>query len=105
MSSNISIDFQDTNKNETPITQIENKSEPLPVDLKDSSTTKRESKQTKESKQTYLLTEEELQLIQDKFYSDPEGGSLLAEAMETNAYYPENDLAADVLRNKYLAPN
>ena len=105
MSSNISIDFQDPKKNELLITQIENKPEPLPVDLKDSSTKKKESKQTKESKQSYILTEEELQLIKDKFYSDAEGGSLLAEAMDTNAYYPENDLAADVLRNKYLAPN
>ena len=105
MSSNISIDFQKTKKNEPLIPGIENKSEPLPVDLKDSSTKKKESTQTKESKQTYLLTEEELQLIKVKFYSDAEGGSLLAEAMDTNAYYPENDLAADVLRNKYLAPN
>ena len=105
MSSNISIDFQKTKKNEPLITGIENKSEPLPLDLKGSSTKKKESTQTKESKQTYLLTEEELQLIKVKFYSDAEGGSLLAEAMDTNAYYPENDLAADVLRNKYLAPN
>ncbi|MCH7818997.1 MAG: adenosylcobalamin-dependent ribonucleoside-diphosphate reductase [Candidatus Marinimicrobia bacterium] len=105
MSSNISIDFQDPKKNETTITQFENKPEPLPVDLQDTPTKKKDSKQTKESKQTYLLTEEELQLIKDKFYSDTEGGSLLAEAMDTNAYYPENDLAADVIRNKYLAPN
>ncbi|TFB11302.1 adenosylcobalamin-dependent ribonucleoside-diphosphate reductase [Candidatus Marinimicrobia bacterium MT.SAG.3] len=108
MSSNISIDFQEPNKDETPITQTGNTPEPLPVAVKDSSTEKKQSKQTKESKeskQTYLLTEEELQLIKDKFYSEPEGGSLLADAMETNAYYPENDLAADVLRNKYLAPN
>ena len=105
MSSNISIDFQNPKKNKPLITRIENKPEPSPVDLKDSSTKKKESTQTKESKQTYLLTEEELQLIKVKFYSDAEGGSLLAEAMDTNAYYPENDLAADVLRNKYLAPN
>ena len=105
MSSNISINFQNTKKNEPLITRIENTPEQLPVDLKDSSTKKKESTQTKESKQNYLLTEEELQLIKVKFYSDAEGGSLLAEAMDTNAYYPENDLAADVLRNKYLAPN
>ncbi len=105
MSSNFSIDFQDPQKNETPITKIENKSEAVPVELKAPHTGKKETKQTKESKPTYLLTEEELQLIREKFYSNPEGGSQLADAMDTNAYYPDNNLAADVLKKKYLAPN
>jgi len=105
MDSNIPIEFQEPTKNETPVTAAKTSPQVLPVDVTKGSEKKSSSAKSKETKNKYLLTESELQLLKEKYYSGEDGGSKLAEAMDTKAYYPENDLAADVLVNKYLAPN
>ena len=105
MSTNISLDFQESTTKKSPVNEINENigaskiipdSEPGVDNL---------STEQKDLNLSYLLTEEELQVLKEKFYSHSDGGSELAKAMDTNAYYSHNDLAADVLRNKYLAPN
>ena len=105
MDSNIPIEFQEPTKNETSVTKTKTPPKVLPVDVSKGLKKESSSEKSNDSKNKYLLTEGELQLLKEKYYSGEDGGSKLAEAMETKAYYPENDLAADVLVNKYLAPN
>ncbi|MCH8288257.1 MAG: adenosylcobalamin-dependent ribonucleoside-diphosphate reductase [Candidatus Marinimicrobia bacterium] len=105
MSTNISLDFQESTTKKSPVNEINENigaSKIIPDSEPDVDNL---STEPKDLNLSYLLTEEELQLLKEKFYSHPDGGSELAKAMDTNAYYSDNDLAADVLRNKYLAPN
>ena len=45
-----------------------------------------------------------LHSLEDLLSQSNENNERLTEAAEAEAYYGENDLAIDVLRNKYLAP-
>ncbi|MCH7619395.1 MAG: hypothetical protein IH880_06455, partial [Candidatus Marinimicrobia bacterium] len=105
MSTNISLDFQESTTNKSPADEINENIGSSKIIPDSESDVDNHSTEQKDSNQSYLLTEEELQVLKEKFYSHSDGGSELAKAMDTNAYYSDNDLAADVLRNKYLAPN